>query len=191
MPTNQMHRLFRLPQTALIAGAVLVATAGSPVIGLAQSTTDSVAYTLTGLNLRKGPGSTDAIIGIVPMGTALQRAPGDVRNDYAPVVYNGIPGWVIAEGLVATPEEVELANAAESPSGESLELYQRDLRVTLTPLMLRSGPSIDAEPITGMPEGSEVILTREGYENGYVTVDYGGARGWAYADLLAAPDELR
>jgi hypothetical protein len=40
-----------------------------------------------------------------------------------------------------------------------------------------------------MPEGSLVTLTREGWENGYVTVDYGGAQGWAYADLLAEPAE--
>jgi uncharacterized protein YraI len=56
--------------------------------------------------------------------------------------------------------------------------------------MLRTGPNTSAEPIAGMPEGSLVTLTREGYENGYVTVDYGGARGWAYADFLASLDEV-
>jgi hypothetical protein len=39
-----------------------------------------------------------------------------------------------------------------------------------------------------MPEGAAVTLTREGSENGYVTVDYGGAQGWAYADLLGEPE---
>ncbi len=57
-------------------------------------------------------------------------------------------------------------------------------RVTLEPLMLRAGPTEDAEVLAGMPQGSIVTLTREGAENGYVTVDYGGLEGWAYADLL-------
>jgi hypothetical protein len=56
--------------------------------------------------------------------------------------------------------------------------------VTLAPLMLRSAPAMEAEPILVMPHGGVVTLTREGAENGYVTVDYGGVRGWAYADLL-------
>lgn len=71
-----------------------------------------------------------------------------------------------------------------------LSLYLQDTRVTLSPLMLRATPDAEAESIAGMPEGSLVTLTYEGYENGYIMVDYGGALGWAYADLLAAPDEL-
>jgi hypothetical protein len=43
---------------------------------------------------------------------------------------------------------------------------------------------MEAEPILVIPHGGVVTLTREGAENGYVTVDYGGVRGWAYADLL-------
>jgi micrococcal nuclease len=43
---------------------------------------------------------------------------------------------------------------------------------------------MEAEPILVIPHGEVVTLTREGAENGYVTVDYGGVRGWAYADLL-------
>jgi hypothetical protein len=38
-----------------------------------------------------------------------------------------------------------------------------------------------------MPLGEVVMLTWEGAENGFVTVDYGGVRGWAYADLLGEP----
>jgi uncharacterized protein YraI len=53
--------------------------------------------------------------------------------------------------------------------------------------LLRAEPSLDSETLTGMPEGSVVYLTQEGYENGYITVDYGGLQGWAYADFLAEP----
>jgi uncharacterized protein YraI len=171
----------------LVTGAVLLAIVATPSLSVAQTTTEPTVYAVSDLNLRKGPGSNDAIFAVVPLGAELQRRDGEVTNEYAPVTYNGISGWVVDLGLVATPEEVELANAAEAPVEEPLELFGNNVRVTLTPLMLRSGPDLEAEPITGMPEGSVVTLTREGWENGYVTVDYGGALGWAYADLLGEP----
>ena len=65
-----------------------------------------------------------------------------------------------------------------------------EIRVTLSPLMLRSGPGVDAEPILVIPEGGRLTLTREGAADGYVTVDYNGETGWVYADLIAREDEL-
>jgi uncharacterized protein YraI len=65
-----------------------------------------------------------------------------------------------------------------------------ETRVTLSPLMLRSGPAVDDEPILVIPEGARLTLTREGAENGYVTADYDGVTGWVYADLIARPDEI-
>jgi hypothetical protein len=56
--------------------------------------------------------------------------------------------------------------------------------------MPQAAPDMGAESIAGMPEGLLVTLTYEGYENGYILVDHGGALGWAYADLLAAPEEV-
>jgi uncharacterized protein YraI len=175
-------------RTALVAGALFAAIAATPAVGLAQSAEEPAVYcSITDLNLRKGPGNTDAIFTTVPPGAELRRAPGEVTNEYIPVTYNGITGWVLELGLALPISEVESAPVAE-PS--ELDLYQQDTRVTLTPLMLRTAPDLGAEPITGMPEGALVTLTREGYENGYVTVDYGGARGWAFADLLARMDEV-
>lgn len=189
MTTRFPYSIFLVSRMALTAMMAILALLATPVPGLAQqSTQDWTAYAAGDLNLRKGPGSSDAIFAVIPVGTRLERINGTITNDYAPVTYNGMTGWVINSGLVATPEEVELANAATSPTDDDLQLYGENVRVTLLPLMLRSGPDIVAEPITGMPQGSEVTLTREGYENGYVTVDYGGARGWAYADLLGEPD---
>jgi uncharacterized protein YraI len=190
MSSKPTHRFAVMARAALVIGAALLATVTSPGLSVAQITPEPVAYAVSELNLRKGPGNSDYIFAVVPLGAELTRAAGDVTNGYAPVSYNGINGWVVDLGLVATPEEVELANAAQAPSEAPLELFASDARVTLTPLMLRSAPDIAAEPITGMPEGSVVTLTQEGWDNGYVTVDYDGARGWAYADLLATPAEV-
>jgi uncharacterized protein YraI len=98
----------------------------------------------------------------------------------------------VALGLVATPEEVTAAAvptttvAAPAPAPAATS----EIRVTLSPLMLRSGPTADAEPILVIPEGGRLTLTREGAENGYVTAEYDGVTGWVYADLIARQDEI-
>lgn len=181
-------RLGSLPRIVVFAGAMLVACAATPIAGVAQSIDESaVYYSITELNLRKGPGNTDAVFVVVPPGAELRRAEGEATNEYIPVTYNGTTGWVLELGLALPIQEVGAETAADPV--QELDLYQQDTRVTLTPLMLRTAPDLESAAITGMPEGSLVTLTREGYENGYVTVDYGGARGWAYAELLAGLDE--
>jgi hypothetical protein len=58
-------------------------------------------------------------------------------------------------------------------------------RTTLVDLNLRSRPSAADPVILVIPVGSQVTLTGEGTANGFVTVDYNGVRGWAFADFLA------
>ncbi len=91
---------------------------------------------------------------------------------------------------VAIPIGVGSSGDVVQVPDDSLTLYQQDTRVMLSPLMFPAAPDVESESIAGMPEGSLVTLTYEGYQDGYIMVDYGGALGWAYADLLGAPDEL-
>jgi uncharacterized protein YraI len=119
----------------------------------------------------------------------VQRTAGAGSNGFAPVTYEGVSGWTVALGLVASPEEVETAAAPSAPA-EPAPAATSEIRVALTPLMLRSGPGVDAEPILVIPEGARLTLTQEGAESGYVTADYDGVTGWVYADLIAREDEL-
>lgn len=177
---------------ATLAGA-LAALILAPALVVAQTTTDPTAYASTALNMRKGPGTTDAILAIVPLGAEVLRGSGAATNGYAPVTYNGLSGWVVDLGLVGTVEEVTAATGPDPvPATENAApaLYSADVRWALTPLLLRGGPDVSAEPIATMPEGAVVTLTREGAENGYVTVDYDGLQGWAYADLLGEDESM-
>ncbi|MFT4037317.1 MAG: hypothetical protein QM692_03980 [Thermomicrobiales bacterium] len=191
MRTSIVCLLRRGARLALVAGA-LAATpllVSSPVGPLPAAAQESVApanmvYAATDLNLRKGPGFDDVIFTTIPYGAALERRDGGLQNDYVPVRYDGIDGWVFALGTVATPQD--LPSPGVEPVDNSFVAYSGE-RVTLSPLLLRSAPSLDADTLAGMPEGSTVYLTEEGYENGYITVEYGGIQGWAYADFLAEP----
>jgi uncharacterized protein YraI len=187
-----MHRrTVSKARTAFAAAAAALMLA--PALVAAQ-TTDPTVYASSALNMRKGPGSSDAILAVVPLGAEVLRGSGAATNGYAPVTYNGISGWVVDLGLVGSVEEVTAATGPDPAPGPTESaapvLYSGDVRYTLRPLLLRSGPDPEAEPIATMPEGAVVTLTREGVDNGYVTVDYDGLQGWAYADLLGEDEAM-
>lgn len=179
-------------RAALLASALAFSQVVSLAPTYAQETVSGVpanlVYAATDLNLRKGPGEGDVVFTTIPYGAELERRDGGLVNDYIPVRYQGIDGWVFALGVVATPQALPAPAPDDATPDDSFVAFDSSLeRVTIASLLLRAAPSLDAEPLTGMPEGSVVYLTQEGYENGYITVDYGGLQGWAYADLLAEP----
>ncbi len=200
--SNPPNRQRRSVVVLLAALVFLVAFGFSPLASVAQQ---SVGYAYVELNMRAEPDPNATIVAFVPRGAQVTRTGGAEVNGYIPVVYLGAPGWVIALGIVDRPEDVAPAGsdpfaptptptptpAAGAPTPTPAPVpATSDTRVTLSALVLRAGPSTDAAAILVMPEGATVTLTGEGAENGYVTVDYGGTRGWAYADLLARPDEV-
>jgi uncharacterized protein YraI len=156
-----------------------------PTHSLAQSCQDCLRYAGTELNLRQDPSLDAPVLRLIPRGAQVELTAGEEQNGYVPVVYDSVPGWAVALGLVATPEDVDSfvfpeESAAAAPAvGSSAET-----RVTLAPLLLRAGPSEEDEPILTMPEGAVLTVTGEDAANGYVTVAYDGVLGWAFADLL-------
>lgn len=192
MPTPLPSAVRTAARAALLASALACSQITSPAPTHAQETPAvapaNLVYAATDLNLRKGPGEGDAIFATIPFGTTLERREGGLVNDYIPVRYEGIDGWVFSLGVVSTPQDLPAAAPTDGAGDGSFVAFDGSLeRVTISPIMLRAEPSLDAETLTGMPEGSVVYLTQEGYENGYITVDYGGLQGWAYADFLAEP----
>lgn len=180
---------------ALIAlTAMLLLLALNPAAGSAQSCTNCTLYARTELNLRQGPSLDAAVLRFIPAGAPVHRTTGAESKGYAPVTYEGVSGWAVALGFVATPAEIDAAAVPSAPAPAavpaSAPAATSEIRVTLAPLMLRSSPTVDAEPILVMPEGARLTLTRQGAENGYVTVDYDGVTGWVYADLIAKQDEI-
>jgi uncharacterized protein YgiM (DUF1202 family) len=178
----------------IVLTVVLLLLALNPAAGSAQSCTNCTLYARTELNLRQGPSLDAAVLRFIPAGAPVHRTTGAESKGYAPVTYDGVSGWAVALGFVATPAEIDAAAVPSAPAPAavpaSAPAATSEIRVTLAPLMLRSSPTVDAEPILVMPEGARLTLTRQGAENGYVTVDYDGVTGWVYADLIARQDEI-
>jgi uncharacterized protein YgiM (DUF1202 family) len=194
MSFSWIQRRRTVSQVLIAFTVMLLLVALNPATGSAQSQscTNCTLYARTELNLRQGPSLDAAVLRFIPAGAPVHRTTGAESNGYAPVTYDGVSGWAVALGLVATPEEIDAvaAPATTAPAPAPAPVTTSETRVTLSPLMLRSGPAVEDEPILVIPEGARLTLTRQGAENGYVTVDYDGVTGWVYADLIARPDEI-
>ena len=101
----------------LIAFTVmLLLVAFNPAAGSAQSCTNCTLYARTELNLRQGPSLDAAVLRFIPAGAPVHRTTGEESNGYAPVTYEGVSGWAVALGLVATPEEIDAVAAPSAPA---------------------------------------------------------------------------
>jgi uncharacterized protein YraI len=194
MSFSSIQRRRTVFQVLIAFTMMLLLVAFNPVAGSAQTCTNCTLYARTELNLRQGPSLDAAVVRFIPAGAPVHRTTGAESNGYAPVTYDGVSGWAVALGFVATPEEIDAvaapATTAPAPAPAPAPAASSEVRVTLSPLMLRSGPAVDDEPILVIPDGARLTLTREGAENGYVTANYDGVTGWVYADLIAREDEV-
>jgi mannosyl-glycoprotein endo-beta-N-acetylglucosaminidase len=111
------------------------------------------------LNLRKAPGTTEAIIEVMPP-LASVEATGQTVNGFRYVYFNGLPGWAFDDYL---------ANGTHM--------------TTTTDLNLRSKASTSSKVLKVMPPGASVTLTGD-ESNGFVAVSYQGVKGWAFRDYL-------
>jgi hypothetical protein len=168
-----------------VLGALALSVIQTSPEARAQTCTNCVVVAGIDLDLLAEPRLEAVVLRVIPRESLLRRDAGPETNRLVPVTYGGVSGWVIADGIFPAPKSIAgsattVPTAPPAPSTTT----RTNARVTLAPLMLRSAPATEAEPILVIPLGGVVTLTQEGAENGFVTVDYGGVRGWAYADLL-------
>ncbi len=124
------------------------------------------ATTTDALNLRTGPGTTFAVIVVMPRGSEVILT-GQSNNGYRSVSYNGQNGWA-SETYLAEEGTVPV------PSGTA---------TTIDRLNLRGGPDTSSTVLTVLPRGAVVTLTGQ-TTNGFRSVSWNGFTGWAFASYL-------
>ena len=130
-----------------------------PVVG--------TAFTAVDLNLRSGPGSGNAVIRVMPRGSAVEITE-TVANGYRYVYFQGLGGWAADQYLSSGP--------GDGPYDPSKATATADLN-------LRASPSRSAPVLLVIPEGGQVDVL-PGASGEYREVAYQGTRGWAaYAYL--------
>jgi len=132
-------KLKRLLTAAL--GALLVGTlvAGTCVASAEAST--SVMRATTGVNVRTGPGTSYARIGVLYQGQTV-TATGATKNGWVPVTFNGKAAWICADYLTGT------AASAPAATGKATATTDVNIRAKATTLStalgkLGKGKSID------------------------------------------------
>jgi uncharacterized protein YgiM (DUF1202 family) len=114
------------------------------------------------LNLRNASNMNGAIIGSMPNGARVIVL--GEENGFYEVVFNGQEGFASASFITLTPNATGTVNT----SGSNLNL--------------RAAPSLTANVIASMPNGSSVIILGE--ENGFYKVRFNGREGYASMDFI-------
>ncbi len=158
-------------------------TSDPGTVGVGDTATGTATVT-TGLNLRRGPGISYAVITVMPAGASVELR-GEPQNGYYPLSYNGTTGWAAADWLSIgaapqpTPEPTPAPGSGNPGVGDTVTGS-----ATVTErLNLRSGPGTSYGVITVMPVGATVELRGEP-QNGYYPLSYNGTAGWAAGDWL-------
>jgi len=122
--------------------------------------------TTANLNLRTGPGTSFAVIRVMPAGSRVVLA-GQESNGFLSLSFNGQNGWASDDFLV-------IDGTAPMPI---------DTTTTTTRLNLRSAPNTASTVLSVIPAGGLVNLTGQS-TNGFRSVSFNGISGWAFASFL-------
>jgi uncharacterized protein YraI len=120
------------------------------------------------VNLRSGPGTTYAVITVIPKGARLVLT-GGTQGGFLAAAYDGKQGWVSADWVTAD-------GAVAEPGGYA---------IATDALSLRSGPDTSSSLLLVIPSGEVVELTGQ-RSNGFVSVRFAGTAGWAFESYLDA-----
>lgn len=188
-----------MESTAAASGA----TQPVPMPASVPAVAPASATTTAAVNLRAGPGVGEAVLLVVPAGTALTPT-GEAAAGFLGVSFQGTTGWIDAAYLAAPtttvvgeqpapPPAVTTSSApappAASPAGAPPAAVAGERgpagtgAVATTLVNLRAGPSY-AEPVLRvLPPGGEVTVTGAANE-GFLPVWYNGTDGWIDAQYL-------
>jgi uncharacterized protein YraI len=133
---------------------------------------NETAETTDRVNLRSGPGTTFAVLTVVPNG-GIVTLTGQSSNGFRSVTWGAYTGWISGTYL-------DLGGETPPPTTPPVETNA----VTTDNLNLRTGPGVTFGVIAVMPRGSKVVLTGQ-LSNGYRSVSWNGHNGWAADDWLA------
>jgi D-alanyl-D-alanine carboxypeptidase len=126
-----------------------------------------VGVTLTAVNLRSGPGTSYAVLRVVPGGAKIGTST-TVTNGFRYVSHNGLGGWM-SEAYIGFGDG----------GGGPVPAYQ----TTTANLNLREQPSTSAKILLVIPAGSKVVPNGAAAYD-FAQVTYNGVKGWVATAYL-------
>ena len=141
------------------------------------------------LNLRKGVGTGNAVIKVLPKGTKLEIL--SSSNGWLKVVANGTEGWVSSE-YVSQGGGSQAAPTEKPKQQEQAPSQSQGTGTTTENLNLRKGAGTSNAVIKVLPKGTKLEILSS--SNGWLKVVANGTEGWVSSEYVsqgsqAAPTE--
>ena len=160
---------------------------GSVAVG--DSVVGSATVVNGPLNQRRGPGTTYAVITVLPNGTVVEVM-GGAQAGFLPIRSNGVKGWAsatyLSTGGAAAPSPspaLPPASGAPVPVGSTVTGY----KVTTAAINVRSGPDVTYGLVTTLPPNTRVDIMGAA-RGAYLPVRWAGFTGWALTNYLVEVD---
>jgi len=147
-------------------------TAGYAAAEFIQVTSTQTATTTANLNLRSGPGSTFAVLLVIPNGATVTIT-GSAQNGFYPVTYSGTSGFASSTYL----------QIGSGPAPSPTPTPVNRTAWTTANLNLRSGTSTATSVLLVIPNGSQITVTGN-LTNGFYPVRYGSTNGFASSTYI-------
>lgn len=155
----------RLVRAAASAAVLAVGLQGIGTFVLGPSAgANTVVKTTATVNVRKAPGTSAAVLGVVGKGGTI-TATGPSSNGWTPVTYNGRAAYISSQYLTT------LGTTTSSSGGSSGKA------TTLERLNVRTGPGTSYSVVTVLAAGASVSLTGQ-TSNGFSQITYGSTTRW-------------
>ena len=142
------------------------------------STTTNTMYVTAsaGLNLRKGPSTSYAVIKTLSKGTEVTVV--SSSNDWSKVNVGGVSGYVSSDYLSSTKPSTGSSSSNESTSNSTSNMYTTDR------LNLRKGAGTSYSVITTLDKG--IAVTVHSSSNGWSKVSVNGMTGYVSSSYLSS-----
>jgi len=144
----------------VLASLIVAAGASSPVI-------TGKAWTISAVNLRSGPGTSYAVLRVVPYAAQVGTST-TIKNAFVYVSYNGQVGWIAGAYLSATNPDDQGGNYGTATANVNL----------------RSEPSTASTILAVVPKGAKVQLLHT-QAGDFLNVNYNGRQGWVHKAYIA------
>ncbi len=125
------------------------------------------------LNVRKGPGTTNGILGTLKKGDKVEIIQLNAAQDWYKIIYNGMEGYVHASYLTISGTQAP----APGPTPDA-----QYATVNASKLNFRKGADLNSAVIKTLSRGDTVQVLEQGKE--WHKVKYGGVTGYMYTQYL-------
>lgn len=146
----------------------------------ASKSSGSVQVTCDVLNVRKGAGTGNAIIGTLTKGKVVSYS--EEKNGWLKISYNGQTGW-ISKQYTKTASSGGSSSGGSS-SGGTTTSSTSTLYVNTAVLNVRNGPGTGNAKIGSVTSGTK--LTVVGEQSGWAKIKYGSGYGWVSKQYTSA-----